>query len=575
MGGTGKATERFGWLADRLAMAAARRARPPLGFQSQLEPRSIGVYARGKQIMAGNILLAGTLAEAPDQILWDIPVPDPGFQAQAHGFGWLDDLAAFDGPGARRQAQLWTWEWIARFGTGTGPGWSPDLIGRRIIRWVHHATFLLSGRDQTETTAFYRALAAQSAFLSRRWKAAAPGLPRFEALTGLVYSGLSLIGYEALIAPAIHALAQACKAEIDDEGAIISRNPEELLEVLTLLTWAASAMTEASRPVPGELASAIARIAPCLRVLRHSDGSLARFHGGGKGTEGRLDQALAASGLRRGQAASVTMGYARLTGGRTTVIVDAAAPPGARAAITAHASTTGLELTSGRRPVVVSCGPGKGFGPEWQLAARATQSHSALSMDGMSSSRFGERGASLERRARVHDTRITPSAEGTDLFLSHDGWAISHGLTTSRSLTLSLDGRRVSGVDALTAVSAQARNRFQDLMTATAMMGAAFSIRFHLHPDVDATLDMAGSAVSLVLRSGEIWVFRTTTATDLSVQPSVYLEAGRLNPRPASQIVLRGLARGFETRIGWTLAKAKDTPLAIRDLESDDPDGYG
>jgi hypothetical protein len=30
--------------------------------------------------------------------------------------------------------------------------------------------------------------------------------------------------------------------------------------------------------------------------------------------------------------------------------------------------------------------------------------------------------------------------------------------------------------------------------------------------------------------------------------------------------VLRGEALGFETRIGWTLAKAKDTPLAIRDL---------
>lgn len=575
MGGAGKTSERFGWLADRLAKAAARRARPASGFVSQPEPRSIGLYARGKQIMAGNILLAGTLAEAPDQSLWDIPVQDQGFQAEAQGFAWLDDLAAVDSAAARKRAQAWTWDWIARYGTGGGPGWSPDLIGRRIIRWVHHATFLLSGRDRTQTTTFYRALAAQSAYLARRWKAAAPGLPRFEALTGLVYSGLSLTGSGALVAPATAALAQACKAEIDDEGGIISRNPDELLEILTLLTWAASAMSEATRPVPDELSSAIARIAPGLRTLRHADGSLTRFHGGGKGAEGRLDQALALAGSRRGQSTGVAMGYARLSGGRTTVIVDAGAPPGGRAAITAHASTTGFELTSGRRPLIVSCGSGKGFGPEWQLAARATQSHSALSMDGMSSSRFGERGATLERRAKILGTRITPGTEGTDIFLSHDGWSISHGLTTNRSLTLAHDGRRLSGVDALTAVSAEARHRFQDLMTATAMMGAAFSIRFHLHPGVDATLDMAGSAVSLVLPSGEIWVFRASTAIDLSLQPSVYLEKGRLNPRPASQIVLRGLARGFETRIGWTLAKAKDTPLAIRDLESDDPDGFG
>ena len=36
--------------------------------------------------------------------------------------------------------------------------------------------------------------------------------------------------------------------------------------------------------------------------------------------------------------------------------------------------------------------------------------------------------------------------------------------------------------------------------------------------------------------------------------------------RTGSGVVLHGRARGFETRIGWTLAKAKDTPLAIRDL---------
>jgi Heparinase II/III-like protein len=90
---------------------------------------------------------------------------------------------------------------------------------------------------------------------------------------------------------------------------------------------------------------------------------------------------------------------------------------------------------------------------------------------------------------------------------------------------------------------------------------------------VDARLDMGGTAVSLSLRSGEIWVLRHSGMAKLSLQPSVYLEKGRLKPRPAQQIVLAGHARGFETRIGWTLAKAQDTPLAIRDLESDDPDG--
>jgi uncharacterized heparinase superfamily protein len=178
----------------------------------------------------------------------------------------------------------------------------------------------------------------------------------------------------------------------------------------------------------------------------------------------------------------------------------------------------------------------------------------------------------LDQRAAVSDTRLIPGAEGTDLYIAHDGWLASHGLTAGRSLTLSHDGRRLSGVDSLTALTAEARRRFEDMMTTTAMSGAGFAIRFHLHPDADAHLDMADTAVSLALRSGEIWVFRFSGQASLSLEPSAYLEAGRLNPRPSLQIVLRGQARGFETRIGWTLAKAKDTPLAIRDLEGADAD---
>lgn len=95
--------------ANRLAAWSARRAASATGFVSQPEPRSIGLYARGKQLLNGNILLAGFLAEAPGAHLWDIPPPDPAFQAEAQGFAWLDDLAALGSAPARALAQSWTW----------------------------------------------------------------------------------------------------------------------------------------------------------------------------------------------------------------------------------------------------------------------------------------------------------------------------------------------------------------------------------------------------------------------------------------------------------------------------------
>jgi uncharacterized heparinase superfamily protein len=568
--GTASGRER---LANRLAAWSARRQAPASGFVSQPEPRSIGLYARGKQIIAGNILLAGHLAEAPGVPLWDIPPPDTAFAAEAQGFGWLDDLAAVSTAEARALAQGWTQSWIARYGRGQGRGWTPDLTGRRVIRWVHHAVLLLQSQDRAAHDAYFAALSRQTAFLARRAIHAHPGLPRFEALIGLLYAGLSLTGMDRHIAPASEALARECAARIDAEGGLPTRNPEELMEILTLLTWAVRALAEADKPIPHNLSTTIDRIAPSLRVLRHADGGLARFHGGDKGVDGRLDTALAASAaLRPVGHITQAMGFVRLTGGRTSVIIDAADPPGGAARATAHASTAAFELTSGRRPLIVSCGSGASFGAEWRLAGRATQSHSALSVTGTSSSRFGHRGrtAELEDIARVIALRHA-AGDGALVYLAHDGWSATHGLSAGRELHLSADGRRLGGTDTLTALSTAERRRFEDVLTRSKLEGVPYTLRFHLHPDVDAALDMGGHAVSMALRSGEIWVFRHDGHAKLWLDASVYLESGRLKPRPTRQIVLSGHAREIETRISWTLAKAQDTPLAIRDLDRDDP----
>ena len=546
------------------------------GFVSQPEPRTIGSFARGRQLVAGNYLFAGTLVQALDQTLWQVDAPDAAYAAELHGFAWLDDLAAVGDTPARLAAQSWLWGWIDAYGKGRGPGWTPDLTGRRLIRWINHALFVLRGAESEQSHAFYRSLVEQTQFLSRRWKAAAPGLPRFEALTGLIYAGLALEGQESLADPAVKALARECTAQIDDQGGLPTRNPEELLSVFTLLTWAAAALSDAGRSAPAEHLEAIERIAPTLRSLRHADGSLARFHGGGRGAEGWLDYALAASGVRERQADGLVMGFARLSAGRTSVIVDAEKPPAAGAAGNAHASTLAFELTSGRRPLVVNCGSGTSFGLDWRRAGRATPSHSTLSLGGYSSARLEEADSTTGLEALIDGpdhvpVEISAAPDGMRFQGGHNGYAPTHGLTHARTLELTQDGRGLAGEDMLLAMEDSDKRRFDKALDAGKLKGIAFEVRFHLHPDVDATIDLGGAAVSMALRSGEIWVFRHDGAQNLRLEPSVYLETTRLKPRGAQQIVLSGTAFTYATRVRWSLSKAQETAIGVRDLQMDDP----
>lgn len=55
----------------------------------------------------------------------------------------------------------------------------------------------------------------------------------------------------------------------------------------------------------------------------------------------------------------------------------------------------------------------------------------------------------------------------------------------------------------------------------------------------------------------------------MTLEPSVYLKSGRLN-QTTKQIVLGATVVDYACQLGWTLAKAQDTPSAIRDTLRDD-----
>ena len=107
-------------------------------------------------------------------------------------------------------------------------------------------------------------------------------------------------------------------------------------------------------------------------------------------------------------------------------------------------------------------------------------------------------------------------------------------------------------------------SRRERVVDSSAVWGARDLGRRH------ATIDLGGAAVSMALKSGEIWVFRHDGGGGISLEPSVYLESGRLKPRATKQIVLSGRAIEYATRIRWSLAKAQDTAIGIRDLARDE-----
>ena len=536
--------------------------RVPKEFVSHPEPKSIGSFARGQQMAIGNFQFSGTFLEAPNTSIWDLKVPGHVLD-EIHECAWIDDIAAIGTADGRRLLQSWVNDWMRRYGSGKGPGWRPDITGRRLIHLVSHALTIMQGQDKKFTIAFLRSIARQARFLEKTWAFSPPGLPRIQSLVGLVYIGLAF-SMKRLLRQSIKRLGAECDTWIGADGSVSSRSPEELMEVFVLLVWAARVLEEAEKTPDPRHIKAMERIASTLRTLRLGDGSLARFHGGGRGQSGQLDQALAESGIRSQSMGETRMGYTRLASGRSIIILDSAPPASGASSDQAHASTLAFEMSAGRHPIITNCGPGRYFGTEWSRAARATACHSTLVLDGNSSSAMWPEGYAGDTFGeRLHDipqaVAINRAQEVTGVWVlgSHDGYVKNYGLTHDRRMFLSPNGREFRGEDTVFVQEQDHQDYYHNHLRSTGQSGIPFALYFHLHPDVVVSLDMSGHAVSLKLKSEEIWVFRQSGG-EVSLEDAVYLDQLRLRPRPTQQIVVKGLVQNERAQVTWALTRAQE-----------------
>lgn len=538
----------FGYkLGNSIAARRSQFARPARAFIAQPEPRTIGLPARGQQLISGFFLFAGHIVEAPDTSIWDLESPSEFFEQELHGFSWLDHLAAEGSPRARALAKQWLWEWIERYGKGAGVGWTPQLTGRRVVRVINHALLLLIKEDASNQKAYFKVLGQQADFLASRWQAEPAGLGRFEALTGLVYCGLALEGKKRHLKPAMKNLARQSVEYINEEGAIPSRNPEELMDIFTTLAWAAHAIGEAEEQPLRDHLLAMERIVPSLRSLRLGDGGLVHFHGGGRGMDGRLDQSLADASISLPARVGGAMGYHRIANSGSVLILD-----GGEQVLRDAGSFSALcfEFSTGRQPLIVNTGPGMLFGDEWWDASRTLLAHSGVSVAETSPSvdpvKKGEPIIPIVERSENSEFEMLASSQA--------GFVPTFGLKHYRSLEMARTGLLIRGKDTVIAEGKNDRATFDMWKAKHKKSEIPYAARFHIAPDVNMELGMRDTAVTMTTPKGEVWLLRAPKAK-MSIEKSAYMQYGRLNPRAANQVVVSAAAINYEGVIEWSLTR--------------------
>ncbi len=493
-----------------------------------------GDPGRGARILKGELELAGVVRTLEPGAWSDATGPEP-MRVLAHGFTWLRDLRALGTDSARSRARALVADWISTPGGRGGRdriGDRPDVAAARITAWLGHYDFFVASADDSFRASVMARLVADARTLSA-------GIPTEEldgraltALKGMIAAAVALPSQSTSLTRAMRLLPQEIARQVLPDGCHAERSPAAQLTALQDLTEIRALLQAALAQPPAALSSAIERMAPALRALRHGDGGLVLFNGAREETAALVDLVLTQAGRGgRAPAGLTESGFQRLQAGRTVLMIDCGPPPPHGIDRFAHAGTLSMEISIGRERLIVNCGAAPPSAGPWLDAARATAAHSTLVMADMNSSELKPDG--LGRVPTVVDAQRQEANGAHWLEASHDGYRTINGALHHRRLYVAESGEDIRGEDSVEGGEPQ-----------------PYAVRFHLHPTVVASMQQDGKSVVLRLPAGSVWSLRAKGA-DMTLEESIYLGAGE--PRPTQQVVLTGSLEVQKAE--WALTK--------------------
>lgn len=508
-----------------------------------------GEAARGRDLLLGHFRFAGRTINLPDP-LWEPAGASEAWLAAMHGFTWLRDLRSAGGDAARRLSRDLTRDWLERYGERwSAPTWEPLIMAQRILVCLTQYEYFAATAEPALQSALIESLGRQARCLQRLLPAGLVGVDLLSAIKASLFAALCLPGGKGLRARGETLLRRELQRQVFDDGGQIERSPSRLAGMLRDLIDLRALYSAAGESAPDELELAMLRVTPLLKSLRHGDGTLALFNGSREEESWYIDLLLQRAAMRGRSVGAPTVtakntlqaGFQRLQSGRSLLLVDGGPPPPPGYDEQAHAGTLSFEMSVGREHLIVNCG-GHSSHSDLNFLLRGTAAHSTLSVGDINSSAVLS-GGGLGHRPGEVACRREESEGNVWLEMSHDGYARRLGLQHQRRLYLAAGGDDLRGEDRVTLLPGKQMGSIEEDAV----------LRFHLHPDVAATL-LQGGSVLLRLKRGGGWRFRQAGGT-VALEPSLYSGAGEGPPRQCEQIVIRAPIAGKKIAVKWSLKR--------------------
>lgn len=479
--------------------------------------------ARGKFSFAGATVTGrpvDVFGAAPPSLLWGIAL---------HNLSWLQHFVT----GGHELHRIVARSLILKWSEQRSGFRTPMVCFQALVSLASAAHFLLGPSPSSFEKSFYELVEN----LIHRVLAMRPSThgENFWQAVALQYASLAFRGSESLRDQANARLCTVMDQIVLPDGGHVSRNPQALLEVLLAVIPIRDAMMAKREAVPRQLGTAIERMFPMLRMLSHGDRGLSNFQGAGV-TEMAGIKTLVEHDTIAGRPllCAPHSGYCRLAHRSGLLIMDTGVPGECN-------SPLAIEFSDGPHRIFNNCGMPGAATEDWRRAAADIAAHNTAEI------------ASFESGVKNSPAaEVISSPQGSLINSTNEISGRSGKVSHQRSVFLSQTGNDLRGEDRISSPGSQS----------TPPGPLDFTIRFHLHPGVKATLTRKETRIVIMLPNKTAWQFNARGGA-MFLEDSVFL-GDAAGPRKTQQIVIRGSAETAGP-VNWALRRVEKSAATPSD----------
>ena len=466
-----------------------------------------GDLENGKNFINGYINFYGETLNYKKSI-WEKNSATSKWKEALHSFDWIKDLklvgAGKSGVFVRKEIL----EWITIYNSWSQLEWRSDILGKRICALLGNLNFFFSSADEKFQQILLKSICKQGNHLIKNNLYDALGFHRIYAVKGIIALSVSLSVFRKYKAAGIKLLIKEINDQVFLDGCHYLKSPSKHIEFLLNLIDIKNYLSTLNIEVPKKINQSIISMSVAAKFFRHPNGSLTTFNNSSHVSLKKINQIIIRSNSKKKVSSYQNIaGFNRIYKNRLYFIMDCGNP----VSEDVYAGSLSFELSMGKYQIIVNCGSPYINNKKWAEAMKSSAAHSTANIDNINSSDIIFNNNDKNKRVAKVWSKLKKRDGSYWIDSAHSGYKNYFGLIHSRKIHIDTSKKIVRGQDC-----------FSKSPSEYLKIPKKYSIRFHLHPDLQTNVTRSKKKALIKLPDGSGWEF-LCSEPKIEINESIYL----------------------------------------------------